>query len=242
MRLKSDLFTLLDHAVAGKLDQVEASWDRRVALGVVLAAANYPGTPRTGDVISGLPKVSEYSEYSEDSEDSHIFPRRERRERPMVRRSPRWPRTLRHGARRQRQANAETRLRPDCREFTSTGSAISPRHRPPAPYRDEQCSKAGRLRPAKACDDRHGTPEELLHRPADAHCRGARRYRGHSWASIPCRCLAKAEGEPLAGHGCTSIIEAGRVFERGGVAFSQVSGSALPASATASARTGRSRF
>ena len=73
MRLKSDLFTLLDHAVAGKLDQVEASWDRRVALGVVLAAANYPGTPRTGDVISGLPKVSEYSEYSEDSEDSHIF-------------------------------------------------------------------------------------------------------------------------------------------------------------------------
>ncbi|RDE49121.1 MAG: phosphoribosylamine--glycine ligase [Candidatus Accumulibacter meliphilus] len=73
MRLKSDLFTLLDHAVAGKLDQVEASWDRRVALGVVLAAANYPGTPRTGDVISGLPKVSEYSDYSEDSEDSHIF-------------------------------------------------------------------------------------------------------------------------------------------------------------------------
>ncbi|MEF8734243.1 MAG: phosphoribosylamine--glycine ligase [Candidatus Accumulibacter meliphilus] len=73
MRLKSDLFTLLDHAVAGKLDQVEASWDRRVALGVVLAAANYPGTPRTGDVISGLPKVSEYNEYGEDSEDSHIF-------------------------------------------------------------------------------------------------------------------------------------------------------------------------
>jgi len=70
MRLKSDLFTLLDHAVAGKLDQVEANWDRRVALGVVLAAANYPGTPRTGDVISGLPKASEYGE---DREDSHIF-------------------------------------------------------------------------------------------------------------------------------------------------------------------------
>jgi len=67
MRLKSDLFTLLDHAVAGKLDQVEASWDRRVALGVVLAAANYPSTPRTGDVISGLPKANE------GSEDSHVF-------------------------------------------------------------------------------------------------------------------------------------------------------------------------
>ena len=43
----------------------------------------------------------------------------------------------------------------------------------------------------------------------------------------------KPAGEPLAGNGCTCIIEGGRVFERGGVAFSQVSGSALPASATA---------
>lgn len=64
MRLKSDLLALLDHAVAGRLHLVEATWDRRVALGVVLAAANYPGTPRTGDVISGLPQGSE---------DSHVF-------------------------------------------------------------------------------------------------------------------------------------------------------------------------
>ena len=55
MRLKSDLRVLLEHAVSGTLDQVEAEWDRRVALGVVLAAAGYPGTPRTGDVIDGLP-------------------------------------------------------------------------------------------------------------------------------------------------------------------------------------------
>jgi phosphoribosylamine--glycine ligase len=59
MRLKSNLLTLLEHAVAGKLDQVEAEWDRRVAMGVVLAAANYPATPRKGDVISGLPAESE---------------------------------------------------------------------------------------------------------------------------------------------------------------------------------------
>ena len=59
MRLKSDLLVLLEHAVAGKLDQVEAEWDRRVALGVVLAAANYPDTPRKGDIISGLPAESE---------------------------------------------------------------------------------------------------------------------------------------------------------------------------------------
>ena len=43
----------------------------------------------------------------------------------------------------------------------------------------------------------------------------------------------KAAGEPLAGSGRTGIIEGGRVFERGGIAFSQVSGAALPASATA---------
>ena len=54
-RLKSDLVDLIEHAIAGKLDQVEAEWDRRVALGVVLAAANYPDTPRKGDLISGLP-------------------------------------------------------------------------------------------------------------------------------------------------------------------------------------------
>ncbi len=64
MRLKSDLLTLLEHAVAGRLNEVEASWDRRVALGVVLAAANYPGKPRTGDRITGLPKGSD---------DSHVF-------------------------------------------------------------------------------------------------------------------------------------------------------------------------
>jgi len=46
-------------------------------------------------------------------------------------------------------------------------------------------------------------------------------------------CWQKAAGEPLAGNGRTCIIEGGRVFERGGVAFSQVSGPALPASATA---------
>jgi len=59
MRLKSDLLTLVEHAIDGKLDQVEAEWDRRVALGVVLAAANYPETPQKGDVISGLPKMTD---------------------------------------------------------------------------------------------------------------------------------------------------------------------------------------
>jgi phosphoribosylamine---glycine ligase len=55
MRLKSDLFELLMHATDGTLDQVELQWDRRVALGVVLAADGYPLNPRKGDVITGLP-------------------------------------------------------------------------------------------------------------------------------------------------------------------------------------------
>ena len=54
MRLKSDLVTLLEAAVDGRLDEVEAEWDRRFALGVVMAAAGYPDNPRKGDAIIGL--------------------------------------------------------------------------------------------------------------------------------------------------------------------------------------------
>jgi phosphoribosylamine--glycine ligase len=64
MRLKSDLLTLVDHAIDGTLDQVEAEWDRRAALGVVLAAQGYPDAPRKGDEVSGLPK---------DGDDFHVF-------------------------------------------------------------------------------------------------------------------------------------------------------------------------
>jgi phosphoribosylamine---glycine ligase len=59
MRLKSDLLTLLQHAVKGTLDQAETEWDRRFALGVVMASANYPEEPKLGDEITGLPKALE---------------------------------------------------------------------------------------------------------------------------------------------------------------------------------------
>ncbi len=55
MRLKSDLFDVLMHATDGSLDKVELDWDRRVALGVVMAASGYPLAPRKGDAIGGLP-------------------------------------------------------------------------------------------------------------------------------------------------------------------------------------------
>jgi phosphoribosylamine--glycine ligase len=56
LRLKSDLLALVEHALAGTLDRAAADWDRRPALGVVLAAAGYPDEPRKGDEIGGLPK------------------------------------------------------------------------------------------------------------------------------------------------------------------------------------------
>ncbi len=55
MRLKSDLFELLMHATDGTLEQAELQWDRRSALGVVMAAHGYPAAPRKGDAITGVP-------------------------------------------------------------------------------------------------------------------------------------------------------------------------------------------
>ncbi|RIY40576.1 phosphoribosylamine--glycine ligase [Neopusillimonas maritima] len=56
MRVKSDLASVFEHAVNGTLEQAELEWDRRTALGVVMAAHNYPATPRTGDVITDTPE------------------------------------------------------------------------------------------------------------------------------------------------------------------------------------------
>jgi phosphoribosylamine--glycine ligase len=54
-RLKTDLVGIMEHAVNGTLDEVQPEWDRRTALGVVLAAGGYPDAPKKGDVISGIP-------------------------------------------------------------------------------------------------------------------------------------------------------------------------------------------
>ena len=56
MRLKSDLVEVLGAAVDGRLDRVDLQWDRRTALGVVMAAHGYPDSPRKGDAITGLPQ------------------------------------------------------------------------------------------------------------------------------------------------------------------------------------------
>ncbi len=64
MRLKSDLVDLVEAAIERKLDKAQAEWDRRFALGVVMAAHGYPEDPRRGDRIEGLPKSGE---------DYHVF-------------------------------------------------------------------------------------------------------------------------------------------------------------------------
>ena len=58
VRLKSDLVDLVEHGVNGTLDRVEAEWDRRAALGVVLAARGYPDNPRRATSIDGLDRVT----------------------------------------------------------------------------------------------------------------------------------------------------------------------------------------
>jgi len=60
LRLQSDLVDLVEAAIDGRLDSVEAEWDARPSLGVVMAAANYPDTPRAGDVIHGLDAAQGY--------------------------------------------------------------------------------------------------------------------------------------------------------------------------------------
>jgi phosphoribosylamine--glycine ligase len=64
LRLKSDLLDMVESAILGKLDRVAPEWDRRAALGVVLAAHGYPEEPRKGDRIEGLPKPAP---------DCHVF-------------------------------------------------------------------------------------------------------------------------------------------------------------------------
>jgi len=59
LRLKSDFIELVEAALDGRLDKVQAQWDSRAAVGVVMAAGGYPGTYGKGEVITGLPAGAE---------------------------------------------------------------------------------------------------------------------------------------------------------------------------------------
>ncbi len=99
-RLKSDLISLLDAAVDGRLDQVEAEWDRRTALGVVVAATGYPGCPTQ--------RRRDYAAAREPRRLHHLPCRHGPRRRYAG--HQRRPRALRHGARRHRACGAADSL------------------------------------------------------------------------------------------------------------------------------------
>ncbi len=93
LRMRSDLVELCLAACAGKLDQVEAIYDPRVAIGVVLAAGGYPGDYQQGKPISGLPV--------EEASGEKVFHAGSQLER-RYRGDRRWPRAVRHCPRPQR--------------------------------------------------------------------------------------------------------------------------------------------
>lgn len=70
LRLKSDLLTLIEHAINETLNKVDVEWDKRTALGVVMAAHGYPENPRKNDVVHGL---HEFINEQEDNDSFHIF-------------------------------------------------------------------------------------------------------------------------------------------------------------------------
>lgn len=70
LRLKTNFITLVENAIYGSLDKIEAEWDRRTALGVVMAAHGYPDSPRKGDVIHGL---SELASMETSEKDFYVF-------------------------------------------------------------------------------------------------------------------------------------------------------------------------
>lgn len=71
LRLKSDLSILIEHALNGTLDQTETEWDRRTALGIVMAAYGYPEHPQKGEIIQGLSDLT--IKQNSGADDFHIF-------------------------------------------------------------------------------------------------------------------------------------------------------------------------
>ena len=174
MRLKSDLVDLLEHGVNGTLDQIDAEWDRRVALGVVLAAAGYPDDPRRGDVISGLDQAQRRVQ---GVSRRHVGRRRQGRDqrRAACFASPRWATPC--GTR----SAMPTRRSP---AFISTACSIAPTSAT-ARWRRAAANWTRRLH----CHDGHRERRRILDRTAGSHRRPAGGDRRHD---VPARCLAAA--------------------------------------------------
>ena len=160
VRLKSDLVDLVEHGVNGTLDRADAQWDRRAALGVVLAARGYPESPESGDAIEGLDRVT-----PETHPDCKVFHAGTTRDRDGKVSGFRRARPVRHCARRFGEAGPARRVC-DRRGNPVRRHAVPWRHRP---SRDRE---PGRLK----CNGRHWSPR-LLPGP----CNRASSMRSRRW-------------------------------------------------------------
>ena len=220
MRLKSDLFEVLLHATDGTLDQVELQWDRRVALGVVMAAHGYPMAPRKGDAITGLPAAARRPDG---------LPCRHRAERRPAASpaagaccaSPRWARSVKLAQQRAYEALQRHPLR---------RRAVPQRHRPPrhqAVTADRLLTNPSTARPVR--DYLLG-----LQRPH------RRRLRGRGRQALLSDAWTRPPGGALEGDGLSRLVEEGDLLERGGCNFSHVQGrDAAAVGHAAPARAGR---
>ena len=201
MRLKSDLAEVLMHATDGTLDQVELQWDRRVALGVVMAAAGYPG-----DAAQGRPHHRPAGRHRR----GRRVPRRHRAGRRRHH-GHRRPRAVRHRAGRLHARRAAARLR-DAAPRAFRRRAASHRHRAPCRSPSVECWDAGgrdiAVSRARATD----AQPHLRHRAADAaatrvrcSCEGSALARGvmrlFGWRVVRRRTArAPGRGRRLSAH------------------------------------------
>ena len=232
-RLRSDLVDLLQHAVNGTLDRAEAEWDRRAALGVVLAAHGYPEAPRKGDVVTGLERLT-----AERHPDVVAFHAGTALEGDDV---------VTSGGR----VLCVTALGESVRLAQKAAyAAVADVSFAGMQFRSDIAFRARRPQVAggAAALRYHGaSPLAVLSAPASFLPRTMdldvpRRWFGSLQDSI----VAALEGidgtpfrrdqwsRPEGGGGVSCLLEEGNVFERAGVGFSDVRGDRLPPSATAS--------
>ena len=211
VRLKSDLVDLVEHGVNGTLDRADAEWDRRAALGVVLAARGYPESPESGDAIEGLDRVT--SETHPDCKVFHAGTTRDRDGKVSV-----------SGGR----VLCVTALGDSVKQAQRAAyAAVAEIQFAGMQYRSDIGHRALRAqgRATEVQMDVTGPRDyfrTLQSRIVDAlEALDGQPFRRDEWT------------RPEGGGGIARVIEDGDVFERGGVNYSHVTGDTLPPSATA---------
>ena len=208
-RLKSDFLTVCEHAVSGTLDKVELEWDRRTALCVVMAAQGYPDAPQSGASINGIP---------DESEEAIVFQAGTRQtEAKLEVTGGRVLGVTALGG--QRQGGPEARLRTG-RIDPLRGRSMAPRHRL-ARAPETQLAMLDTGSAALVSGYLKGLHQRITTALEQAD--------GGKFANDP---WTKPDDAALGGHGFTSILENGALFERAGVGFSHVTGKQLPPSAS----------